>query len=59
MGIAIPRPPMRKREARKIAARLVRHAKFMAEFEANGMDREAASQAAMHALLAEEREARE
>jgi hypothetical protein len=54
MGIIIPRPPMRKREARHIEARLRRHAEIMRELEAAGMDRSAASSEAMRVLEHEE-----
>jgi hypothetical protein len=43
MGIVIPRPPLRAAGSRRIRARLARHAEIMAELEADGMSREAAS----------------
>lgn len=43
MGIIRPRPAIRKREIRTIEARLAEHARLMAQYEAQGMDRTAAS----------------
>lgn len=52
MGIAIPRPQMRKKERRTIEANLARHHDLMKKYEADGLDREAASEKAMQELKA-------
>lgn len=46
MGLAIPRPSMRAKESRTITARLKEHYRLWKKFEAEGMEREAASEKA-------------
>lgn len=53
MGIVIPRPPLRAAGNRRIKARLARHAEIMAELEAGGLDREAASREAYQRVIRE------
>ena len=43
MGLAIPRPQMRKREARRIKLRLAKHNELMREYIAQGHSLEKAS----------------
>jgi len=52
MGIAIPRPQMRKRERRQIEERLRRHAELTRQFESEGMTREEASRRAFYLVKA-------
>lgn len=46
MGIVNPRPAIRKAGIRKTEAKLKEHARRMAEFEAQGIDRTTASRRA-------------
>ena len=55
MGIVVPRPAMRGREASIITARLRQHAEITALLVAQGWDREAASKEALRRIRAETR----
>jgi hypothetical protein len=55
MGLAIPRPAMRKREAKWIARRLKRHHELMVQLQAGGFSKDDASKIAYDMLLEEER----
>ena len=53
MGIAIPRPTMRRKEARIVKARLRRHKELMDKHIAEGMTRSDASALAFKEVTAE------
>jgi hypothetical protein len=50
MGLAIPRPAMRKGEERKVRARLQRHVELTAQFQAEGLSRDEASKKAFQII---------
>jgi hypothetical protein len=47
MGVAVPRPTIRKREAADTESKLRRHAELMAKFQAEGFSRNEASRRAL------------
>jgi hypothetical protein len=53
MGIAIPRPAMRAREARITHQRLKRHSELMSQFITEGLSRDDASKKAFSLVIAE------
>jgi hypothetical protein len=50
MGLAIPRPAMRKGEERQVRARLTRHVELTAQFQAEGLSRDEASKKAFQII---------
>lgn len=50
MGIAIPRPPMRKRESRAIFAKLSQHAALSRKYQEAGYSRAEASALALREM---------
>jgi len=53
MGLIIPRPSIRQREARIITARLKRHAELTLKFISEGMDKDYSSKKAYDQVLTE------
>jgi hypothetical protein len=50
MGLAIPRPAMRKGEERRIRERLQRHVELTAQFVSEGLSRDEASKKAFQII---------